>query len=381
MVTEVDDKTYCTTCGAYYDPRAKYCGVDGTALKKATEMQKSPATAAKKRCPTCTTLYPIHAQYCPIDAAKLAELAQPNNVSRTEVIYDFARYTGADEKPGQVFANKYRIERLLGEGGMAKVYLATHLEIEKSVVIKLMRNQLSSRDKETTLKRFLQEIKVTAKLNHPNLVSVFDGGEVDGRPYLVMEYIKGELLRQYISMEGPLPFEVAINIICQVCSGLQEAHNEGVIHRDLKPENIMLREDIDRPDWVKVVDFGIAHLKHGGSKLTATGIAIGTVDYMSPEYLSDRPIDHRADIYAVGVILHELLTGKCPFESEAPEAVMAKHLWSNPMPPSSSRSDMKSGCALDAIVDRALQKEPNDRYQTANEMRKALQACLANPAG
>jgi eukaryotic-like serine/threonine-protein kinase len=391
------NRIFCTTCGAAYPPGAKFCGADGTPLQNgnrtgaqmmgtgAQSIMGNPSQViAGKQCPVCRKMFPMYAQFCGDDAVRLVVAGtSPTDQSST---LPASSFEFPDEKDntivGKIFAGKYKIESLLGEGGMARVYKATHTTIDKPVVIKLMHPHLSPREKETSLKRFLLEIKVSAKLNHPNLVVVHDGGVINDRPYLVMEYIKGQSLRQYSTRLGALPFDQAINIVAQACDGLAEAHNEGIIHRDLKPENIMLREQADRPDWVKIVDFGIAHLKAGESKLTATGVAIGTVDYMSPEYLSDKPIDGRADIYAVGVILFELLTGQCPFESESTEAVMAKHLWTTPMPPSSLRKDMTPGCPLDQIVEKALEKEPAARYQTTTEMRDALlKARASKPAG
>jgi serine/threonine-protein kinase len=380
--------TTCTTCGAAYPPGAKFCGADGTVLTVMTGAVNPMEMTMGKFCPACRMSYPMYAQFCPSDASRLIVMnngetaAVENKLSSAGTSFEFP--DEADNTiVGKIFAGKYRIESLLGEGGMARVYKATHQTIDKPVVIKLMHPHLSAREKETSLKRFELEIKVSAKLNHPNLVSVYDGGVLNNRPYLVMEYIRGQSLREYSTSRGALKIDDAIKIVSQICAGLQEAHNEGIVHRDLKPENIMLREQADRPDWVKIVDFGIAHLKQGGGhKLTATGVAIGTVDYMSPEYLSDKPIDQRADVYAVGVILFELLTGKCPFESESCEAVMAKHLWTTPMPPSSMRNDMSAGCALDRIVEKALEKDPADRFQSTGDMRKALQDAKANnPAG
>lgn len=378
--------TVCSTCGAVYGPGAKFCGVDGTLLQSNSTSIATPAMpTGGKVCPACNAVYPMYAQFCPGDAARLVVMGSnlgpaSHSALNTGSVMTPKEFEFPDEKDntivGKVFAGKYQIETLLGEGGMARVYKATHRDIEKPVVIKLVHPHLSQRERETSLKRFEQEIRVSAKLNHPNLVSVYDGGVINNRPYLVMEYIKGQSLRTLSTIRGALPIEDAIKIVSQICAGLQEAHNEGIIHRDLKPENIMLREQeqADRPDYVKIVDFGIAHLKQGGKRLTATGVAIGTVDYMSPEYLSDKPIDHRADVYAVGVILFELLTGKCPFESESCEAVMAKHLWTTPMPPSSLRKDMAPGCALDRIVEKALEKDPANRYQSTGEMRADLQA-------
>lgn len=381
---ETADKTItCPTCGMLYRYGAKFCGRDGTPL----DNELPVSTTTSKICPECRIPYPSYAQYCPQDAKKLVDAEDPSvKTDRSAAIDALAAgdktslwsVKQEEEVIGRTVAGKYRIESLLGEGGMAQVFKATHLDIEKPVVIKIMHANLPGM--KNAYKRFEQESKVTAKLNHPNIVSVFDGGVLDQkRPYLVMEYIEGQSLRSRLGeggIEGTLPFDLALTVLIQMCAGLQEAHNNAIVHRDLKPENIMLRTQPDRPDWVKIVDFGIAHLKEGGQKLTATGVAVGTVDYMSPEYLSDKPIDHRADIYAMGVILFELITGRCPFQSETPEAVMAKHLWTPPSPPSKVRNDIKPGSMLDQIILKSLAKEPADRYANASAMKKELSQCL-----
>jgi serine/threonine-protein kinase len=385
MEIEAADKTItCPTCGIKYSLAAKFCGQDGTPLNP-REREAAVKAAVGKECPVCREIYPPYALYCPHHAKKLLDVNDPSVAPASSARSDGDLAGSAktnvvarqdDNVIGSTIGGKYRVESLIGEGGMAQVFKATHLDIEKPVVIKIMHANLPGM--KNAYKRFERERTLTAKLDHPNIVSVFDGGQLDGkRPYIVMEYIEGDSLRSLLG-EGKsnVPIELAISVLIQMCSGLQVAHKAGIVHRDLKPENIMLRSDSDRPDWVKIVDFGIAHLKEGGQKLTATGVAVGTVDYMSPEYLSDKPIDHRADIYAMGIILFELITGRCPFESESPEAVMAKHLWTPPSPPSRLRQDIKPGGILDAIVLKALAKEPSERYATANDMKKDLLKAL-----
>lgn len=420
--TEAGNRTIvCPTCGIRYPITAKFCGQDGTILSIANN--SFPADAAKF-CPSCKSRYPAYAQFCPQDASLLANASTQAQGSNPESapVADFgasssAQQTAANpaqplkDEPaddahtrhvsrdfpasddsevgfgesgaillenqviGKTIAGKYRVEGLLGEGGMAQVFRAIHLGLDRPVVIKLMHSSMPSMD--TAMKRFEQECKVTAKLDHPNVVSVFDVGTLEGRrPYLVMEFIQGESLRDYLDREGSMSIKDASTVLMQVCSGLAEAHAQGIVHRDLKPENIMLRERPDRPDWVKIVDFGIAHLKQGGQRLTRTGIAIGTVDYMSPEYLSDKPIDHRSDIYALGVILYEIIAGRCPFMAETAEAVMAKHLWGTPMPLSHFRPDIGAGCMFDQVAEKALQKEPNDRFQSVSDMKDDIMRAL-----
>lgn len=276
---------------------------------------------------------------------------------------------------GKTIANKYRIDEVIGEGGMAKVFKATQVGLDREVVIKIMQ-VLSSI--ESDLKRFERECKVTAQINHPNVVSVFDFGTLDSnRPYLVMEFIQGESLREYLDREVSMSVKEAATVMMQICSGLGEAHNKGIVHRDLKPENIMLRNQPDRPDWVKIVDFGIAHL-WGGTHLTRSGMAVGTADYMSPEYLSDKPVDHRADIYALGIMMYELLTGRCAFEAETMEAMFAKHISATARPLSYYRPDLPEGCLLDQIAEKSLRKNPDDRYLTVMELKADLEQVLAD---
>lgn len=421
--TDTNRTIVCPTCGLRYPLTSRFCGNDGTILTPQTGAVNAPG--GPKHCPSCKTVYPSYAQFCPADATPLASgsptaatakppdvpAAKPSNpaappVLNADVALDHTTHVSREalintsgeielgfggssllqerQMEGQVLAGKYRVEGLLGEGGMAQVFRATHLGLDRAVVIKLMHSSMPSMD--TAMKRFEQECKVTARLDHPNVVSVFDVGTLEGRrPYLVMEYIQGESLRDYLDRESSMSIKDASTVMMQVCSGLAEAHSQGIVHRDLKPENIMLRERSDRPDWVKIVDFGIAHLKQGGQRLTKTGIAIGTVDYMSPEYLSDKPIDHRSDIYALGVILYELIAGRCPFMAETAEAVMAKHLWGTPMPLSHYRPDLQAGCIFDLVAERSLQKEPDDRYQSVAEMKdeiaKGLQEYLASTPG
>lgn len=409
----------CPLCGTQYPSTTRFCEQDGTVLTApaATQGNLSAAMPASgntgmnnvlpKQCPTCRNVYPNYAQFCPSDATRLLIVGgppggqTPSNTFSNLPIDATVRSAQSPPAPvpsntnsgssadievdpmqslesqliGRTIAGKYKVDSLLGEGGMAQVFKSTHLQLDKPVVIKIMHSGLPSMD--TAMKRFEQECKVTARIDHPNVVSVFDVGSIEGRrPYLVMEYIMGESLRDYLDREVSMDVPEASTVMMQVCSGLHEAHQQGIVHRDLKPENIMLRERSDRPDWVKIVDFGIAHLKQGGQRLTRTGIAIGTVDYMSPEYLSDKPIDHRADIYALGVILYELIAGRCPFVAETAEAIMAKHLWGTPMPLSHYRPDLEAGCLFDQIAEKSLHKEPAERYQSVIEMRNDLVLAL-----
>lgn len=278
---------------------------------------------------------------------------------------------------GKVIDNKYLIQSMLGEGGMAVVYKAHHTIMERTVVIKVMHGWLLANEK--SIERFQRECKVTAKLSHPNIVTVFDVGMLGQKaPYLVMEFIKGEALADKIHRQGPLSFSTTANIIIQMCRGLQEAHNHGVIHRDLKPDNVLLQDKSDRPDWVKIVDFGISHIVHeSGKRLTKTGRMVGTPEYIAPEQLKDKPMDMRTDLYALGIMIYEMLTGHVPFEGESAESILMKHLMDDPPPMSKYKPEFKEGTPFDNIVIKLLQKDPDARYQTATELRLDVEQTLS----
>lgn len=270
---------------------------------------------------------------------------------------------------GKTIDKKYLVQSMLGEGGMAVVFKAHHVKMERTVVLKVMQGWLLSNQK--SIERFERESKVTAKLNHPNIVTVFDVGTINGKaPYLVMEYIKGESLADKIHRQGALPLTTTANIVVQICRGLQEAHNIGIIHRDLKPDNVLLQDKSDRPDWVKIVDFGISHLIHGSAKrLTKTGRMVGTPEYIAPEQLKDKPMDIRTDLYALGIMIYEMLTGHVPFEGESAESILMKHLMEDAPPMHKFKPEFKEGTPFDSIVTKLLQKDPDARYQTATELR------------
>lgn len=377
-----------------------------SAALKALGRGNHDETGAQKVCPACGRGFPPHAAFCPFDASRLVDMldspaaektlpptsaeTQPpsensdQSVTKTsqqvrkptQMAEDFEEEASLFQSLiGKVIDGKYKIQSILGEGGMAVVYRAYHDKMERTVVIKVMQGWLLSN--RNAVERFEREAKLTAKLNHPNIVTVFDCGVLNGKePYLVMEFIKGESLGDKIARQGALPCATAANIIIQICRGLQEAHNSGVIHRDLKPDNILLQDRTDRPDWVKIVDFGISHLAQGSKRLTKTGKMVGTPEYIAPEQLKDKPIDIRTDLYALGIILYETLTGRVPFEGESAESILMKHLLESPPPMSEMIDDLGDGSAFDEVVDKALKKDPDERYQTATELRLDVERIL-----
>lgn len=279
-------------------------------------------------------------------------------------------------KADHTLGQKYKLMEQIGEGGMANIWLAKDSDSERLVVIKVLKEEVTT---PAATKRFSSEFKLLARVNHPNVVALYDVGYItDHVPYLVMEFVKGDTLRDILGREGPLPLIAVLQILIQVCNGLQEAHDAGVVHRDLKPENIILQDRSDRPDAVKIVDFGIARdIDTTEERLTKPGIVVGTLEYLSPEQLSDKPVDGRSDIYALGVIAFELMTGRMPFTATSTESLMAKQLVEDPPQLSDCNQLLKPA---DEIVATALRKRPQNRYQTAKEMREAIEVVLARIA-
>jgi len=263
-----------------------------------------------------------------------------------------------DERRGSIFAGRYRLERKLGGGGMADVWLAEEQELRRKVAIKILHDRYAN--DEQFVERFRREATHAAGLSHPNIVSIFDRGEFDGSYYIVMEYVEGRTLKELIRSRGLCPVPVAIAYTRQILAALRYAHRNVGIHRDIKPHNVI----VDGEGVVKVTDFGIA--RAGASQMTEEGAIIGTAQYLSPEQARGAPVDQTSDLYSTGIVLFELLTGEVPFTSDSPVEIAMKHLAETPPAPSELRPDVPND--LDLVVIRALAKEPADRYQSAAAM-------------
>ena len=257
-----------------------------------------------------------------------------------------------------LFDGRYRIMRKLGTGGMANVYLAEDQELGRRVAIKILDDRHAS--DEQFIERFRREAKNAAGLSHPNIVSIYDRGEAEGTYYIAMEYLDGRSLKELIVSRGSAPVNIAIDYARQILAAVRFAHRHGIVHRDIKPHNVL----VDAEGRLKVTDFGIA--RAGGSQMTEAGSIIGTAQYLSPEQAKGAPVDQTSDLYSVGVVLYELLTGVVPFTGDTPVEIAMKHLSAKPEPPSAKRSDIPRD--LDMIVLRALAKDPAERYQSAEEM-------------
>ncbi len=305
-------------------------------------------------CATCGQRFSGEAAFCPFDGAKLAveEGAQGPR-------------PGDEIVPGAIVGGVYRVDRILGEGGMGMVFAVTHTKLNKRFALKMLKKDLA-RDPETRA-RFLQEAQAAGQIQHPNVVEITDFAALpDGSAYMVMEYLDGQPLARMIKLGGSLPALRAVTIIRDVAKALQAAHDAAVVHRDLKPDNVFVLT-VGGRETAKILDFGVAKVA-GSAKLTRTGMVFGTPHYMSPEQASGGVIDARTDIYALGVIMYEMFTGRVPFEADTYMGVLTKHMFEAPVPPSQLPGPMHELGALEDVTLKALAKRPEDRYASMDDL-------------
>ena len=273
---------------------------------------------------------------------------------------------------GTILGNRYEIIEKIGTGGMATVYKAKCKILNRYVAVKVLREEFTT--DEEFIRRFNSEAQSAASLTHPNIVSIYDVGQEYNIYYIVMELIQGQTLKQIISKEGKLPWKWSINIAIQIASALEAAHKNSIVHRDIKPHNIIITED----GIAKVADFGIAKAV-SNSTITAFGTTIGSVHYFSPEHARGGYTDAKSDLYSLGVVMYEMLTGKVPFDADTPVSIALKHMQEEPVQPMKRNSSIP--VALNQIILKAMKKDINERYQSATEMLKDLSMALKNPNG
>ncbi len=310
-------------------------------------------------CPLCGSQFP-DAVFCPNDGS--------------QVLYPGE---GA-ERIGQVIGDRYRILRKVGEGGVGVVFEAEHIHIHKRVALKLLRRQLPARDE--SVKRLRLEARATSAIGHPNIVGIEDFGTTeDGTVFMAMEWLEGESLDALVA-RGPIPVTRALSIALQACEGVAAAHAATIIHRDLKPENIFL---VRTPagDQAKVLDFGVAKVTSVDFKLTRTGTVVGTPYYMAPEQATGREVDGRTDVYALGVILYEMITGALPFDGDSALAVIQMHLDQPPELPRKRAPQLQIPAGVEALIMRCLAKKPAARFQSSRALADAIRALLPAHAG
>ena len=323
--------------------------------------QEQEVVAVAKVCPQCAAEYDTTSRFCPNDGTPL----RPKGTT--------------DPYVGRVLAERYHMLKRLGEGGMGKVYLAEHVKMNRQCAVKVMNSTLVN-DSESA-QRFAREASNAARIIHPNVAAVFDYGESDGIVYLVMEYVDGEPVTRIVERESVLTPNRAVDIAHQVAEALVAAHELGIVHRDLKPDNIIIAPSKNGREIAKVVDFGIAKAVEEGpnESLTRTGLVIGTPEYMSPEQLLGDPVDARSDIYSLGCILYQMLTGRRPFDEPTREQMIKRRLTEKAPHPRDLVPSLPK--TLDLVVARMLSRSPRDRYGTAAEVRDLLIPAIALEGG
>jgi serine/threonine-protein kinase len=274
---------------------------------------------------------------------------------------------------GRVLSERYRILRKVGEGGMGTVYQAEHALIEKKIALKVLFPELTRRA--DLVARFLQEAKSASRIGHENVIDISDFGQSpEGMVFIAMEYLEGQDLGQRLKADGPMKWARARPILMQIAKALRAAHEHGIVHRDVKPENVFLVQREGRPDFVKVLDFGIAKVVNDtdGPRLTQTGMIFGTPEYMSPEQAQGQPSDHRVDVYAVGCLMYEMLTGDVPFHADNFMGTLTEHMHAPPVPPRQRRPDLDIAEDVEAVCLRALEKDREKRWQDMDAFYRAL---------
>ncbi len=346
------------------------------------------------RCPTCGTIYADDAKFCTKDGGRLlphgpsaAPVAPPDPRSTTPRL----NTSPAGAKPvinhsnmaGQVLDGRYAIVKKVGEGGMSFVYLAHDVSTNVRYAIKILSPALSK--DENSMARLRREASLGIRLAHPNVCNIVRLGETeDGLVYVVMPYVEGDILADVNHRLGVIPLAQAVEWIVQICEGLNVAHELKIVHRDLKPENIMICKKPDGTQYAVVMDFGLAKERKAGGeleKLTATGIILGTPEFMSPEQLRGKPLDPRTDVYSLTLMMYEMLTGKLPFEGRTQQEMMIARLRADPIPLRQRRPGMDFPEAVEKVLNRGMARAPEDRYATTLEFAADLKAAVSGETG
>ncbi|HEX9691874.1 MAG TPA: serine/threonine-protein kinase [Gemmatimonadales bacterium] len=347
-----------------------------------------------RRCPRCKTVYAGEARFCPKDGTPLVDVSggappavkprdpEAKKLVGTQVRAAVPKKQGAGlDRAGslvdQMLDRRYQVLSKLGEGGMAYVYEARDVHSGEFVAIKVLTPKLSK--DQSSVERLRREAGLAMRLDHPNACRILRLGETeDGLIYLVMPFLKGELLSDREAQVGPMEVHPGVEIMVQCCAGLHHAHQFNIVHRDLKPENIMLVKHDDGSDQAVVMDFGLAKESRSGSgaaKLTATGIILGTPEFMSPEQIRGKDLDARSDVYALGIVAFELFTGKLPFQGRTPQEMMIARLRGRPTPLRQLRPAFPE--ALEAALTKSMDSEPDRRFPTTLEFGRALVEAVA----
>jgi serine/threonine protein kinase len=374
----------CPKCKSVADTGAHFCGVCGTALPAVAQspvnqrqldqfLDRGPGMA--KAVPHMSPAYGVP---IPVAAARSGPVSgpTPSPLAREPVPVSL------DSLVGRTLNNRYIVKRKIGEGGFGAVFEGTQVATERPVALKILHPQSVS--DATVVARFRREAEACSKLRNPHTVIIYDFDQTeDGVLYLAMELVRGQSLQDIQRASGIIPVDRCLRILDQVAEALGEAHAKGIVHRDMKPENIMV-EDREGEDFVKVLDFGIAKIKSGdGAKdtpaLTAIGQTVGTLEFMSPEQLRGKPLDGRSDIYALGMVAYEMLTGELPFKkSKSTTEIIQYHLQTPPPPPSSLKPEAEIPQVVDELVQKMCAKSRDDRHASTDDLRQHIDESFAS---
>jgi len=343
------------------------------------------------RCPACGTTYPDDARFCTRDGTRLlgppaGPPAVPASPKSSGPRPTALPVRGDPNTPlthynlvGKTLQGHYEIIKKVGEGGMSFVYLANDIATRERYAIKVLSASLSQ--DANAMARLRREASLGMRLAHPNICHIIRLGETeDGLVYVVMPFVEGEILSDRTNRSGFLPLAQVARLLRDIAAGLQVAHELKIVHRDLKPENVMVCERPDGTEYAVVMDFGLAKERKAGAelqKLTATGIILGTPEFMSPEQLRGKPLDARTDIYSLALMTYEMLTGKLPFQGRTQQEMMIARLRSDPTPLRKMRPDLDLPDSVERVLNKAMQRSPDDRYQTAIEFADAFTAAAA----
>lgn len=377
----VTQGTYCPTCGTTYPENARFCTRDGTRLEPVSIAP--PPSSAPKGAEETAGRAPLHARVFEPVHPEEARVARQSRRSRSSAAAGAVPATEIREPSaelvqlvGQTLDGRYRIEEKVGEGGMSFVYRATDTKTGDTLAIKMLSPALSRDD--NAMARLRREAELAGRLEHPNVCHIIRLGEAPGAMvYVVMPYMEGELLCDRAIREGQLALGVVAQFVSDIAAGLHVAHELGIVHRDLKPENVMLCPRPDGTMRAVVMDFGLAKERRVGAevrKLTATGIVLGTPEFMSPEQLRGKPLDARSDIYSLGLMTYELLTGQLPFSGKTQQDMMIARLKGDPMALRTMRPELGFSAAVEKVLLRSLARDPGDRYATAPQFASAFAA-------
>ncbi|HSK01807.1 MAG TPA: serine/threonine-protein kinase, partial [Kofleriaceae bacterium] len=385
----------CPSCQSPLEPNARFCGVCGYRLqptRPAPLQGSSPAIAAGPGVRKPAQSPAVGARAVPADGSSAGVAVKPAAGAGGAAAQKVQAQAQArlKSKPkiedvylGQVLNNRFKVESKIGEGGFGAVYRGVQLATGRKVALKLLHPEMTKDD--NLVARFRREGMVLCNLRDAHTITTYDFDQTpDGTLYIAMELLEGKSLHQLFHDQAPLEWRRMFKILTEMCSSLAEAHAQGIVHRDLKPENVYLESRPGNPEFVKILDFGIAKVMRGDTidpqspQLTATGQTLGTLEYMSPEQLMGKTLDGRSDVYALGVVAYEMITGRLPFpDAKGPAGLITAQLKQTPVPPSAANPKVQIPPSADRVILKCLEKDKNNRFPDVSQLALALQEVIA----